>query len=163
MAIEALADGKTIAEIAHKHDVHPHQVTLRNLAIERANQVWALDITYIPMARGWVHLVAVLDWASARPATPNYRPNVYRWRSGNLILNVGFGAMGRTLTAGIAMGVLETTRQIVRTGSAPQAALPVQQADRSRLRRGTEVRAKPPGCSTGHPGQAGDAISHRCT
>jgi putative transposase len=36
------------------------------LAIERANQVWALDITYIPMARGWVYLVAVLDWASRR-------------------------------------------------------------------------------------------------
>jgi putative transposase len=39
---------------------------LRELAIERANQVWALDITYIPMARGWVYLVAVLDWASRR-------------------------------------------------------------------------------------------------
>jgi putative transposase len=37
---------------------------LRELAIERANQVWALDITYIPMARGWVYLVAVLDWAA---------------------------------------------------------------------------------------------------
>lgn len=39
---------------------------LRELAIERANQVWALDITYIPMARGWVYLVAVLDWHSRR-------------------------------------------------------------------------------------------------
>lgn len=39
---------------------------LRNLAIERANEVWARDITYIPMARGWVYLVAVLDWASRR-------------------------------------------------------------------------------------------------
>lgn len=39
---------------------------LRGLAIERANQVWALDITYIPMARGWVYLVAVLDWHSRR-------------------------------------------------------------------------------------------------
>jgi putative transposase len=39
---------------------------LRSLAIERANQVWALDITYIPMARGWVYLVAVLDWHSRR-------------------------------------------------------------------------------------------------
>jgi putative transposase len=39
---------------------------LRGLAIERVNQVWALDITYIPMARGWVYLVAVLDWHSRR-------------------------------------------------------------------------------------------------
>jgi len=39
---------------------------LRDLAIERANQAWALDITYIPMARGWVYLVVVLDWHSRR-------------------------------------------------------------------------------------------------
>jgi putative transposase len=47
-----------------KHPAHPvFPYLLRGLAIERANQVWALDITYIPMARGWVYLVAVLDWA----------------------------------------------------------------------------------------------------
>ncbi|MDP1340388.1 DDE-type integrase/transposase/recombinase, partial [Klebsiella variicola] len=34
--------------------------------IERANEVWAMDITYIPMARGWVYLAAVADWASRR-------------------------------------------------------------------------------------------------
>ncbi len=50
-----------------KHPAHPvFPYALRNLAIERANQVWALDITYIPMARGWVYLVVVLDWASRR-------------------------------------------------------------------------------------------------
>jgi putative transposase len=50
-----------------KHPAHPvFPYALRNLAIERANQVWALDITYIPMARGWVYLVAVLDWHSRR-------------------------------------------------------------------------------------------------
>jgi putative transposase len=50
-----------------KHPSHPvFPYALRGLAIERANQVWALDITYIPMARGWVYLVAVLDWASRR-------------------------------------------------------------------------------------------------
>ena len=44
-----------------KHPAHPvFPYALRWLAIERANQVWALDITYIPMARGWVYLVAVL-------------------------------------------------------------------------------------------------------
>ncbi len=35
---------------------------LRNLSIDRPNQVWAVDITYIPMARGFVYLAAVLDW-----------------------------------------------------------------------------------------------------
>jgi putative transposase len=50
-----------------KHPMHPvFAYALRGLAIERANQVWALDITYIPMARGWVYLVAVLDWHSRR-------------------------------------------------------------------------------------------------
>lgn len=52
---------------SRKHPAHPVlPYALRNLSIERANQVWALDITYIPMARGWVYLVAVLDWASRR-------------------------------------------------------------------------------------------------
>ena len=36
------------------------------LAIKRANQVWALDTTYIPMAKGFVYLTAVVDWASSR-------------------------------------------------------------------------------------------------
>jgi putative transposase len=44
------------------HAVYPY--LLRGLLIERANHVWALDITYIPMARGFVYLVAVMDWAS---------------------------------------------------------------------------------------------------
>jgi len=50
-----------------KHPEHPvYPYLLRGLAIERANQVWALDLTYIPMARGFVYLVAVVDWASRR-------------------------------------------------------------------------------------------------
>ena len=39
---------------------------LRGVAVERANQVWAMDITYIPMARGFVYLAAVVDWFSRR-------------------------------------------------------------------------------------------------
>jgi putative transposase len=50
-----------------KHPAHPvYPYPLRGLAIERANQVWAMDITYIPMARGFVYLAAVVDWASRR-------------------------------------------------------------------------------------------------
>jgi len=52
---------------SRKHPAHPvFPYLLRGMAIERANAVWALDITYIPMARGWVYLVAVLDWHSRR-------------------------------------------------------------------------------------------------
>ena len=46
------------------HQVYPY--LLRGLAIERANEVWAMDITYIPMARGFVYLAAIVDWASRR-------------------------------------------------------------------------------------------------
>ena len=46
------------------HDVYPY--LLRGLTINRANQVWALDTTYIPMANGFVYLTAVMDWASRK-------------------------------------------------------------------------------------------------
>jgi putative transposase len=46
------------------HTVYPYR--LRGLEITRANQVWAMDITYIPMARGFVYLAAVMDWHSRR-------------------------------------------------------------------------------------------------
>ena len=46
------------------HKVYPY--LLRGLAIERPNRVWAMDITYIPMARGFVYLAVVLDWFSRR-------------------------------------------------------------------------------------------------
>jgi putative transposase len=46
------------------HDVFPY--LLRGLTINRANQVWALDTTYIPMAKGFVYLTAVMDWASRK-------------------------------------------------------------------------------------------------
>ena len=52
---------------SRKHPAHPvYPYLLRGVAIERANQVWAMDITYIPMARGFVYLAAVVDWASRR-------------------------------------------------------------------------------------------------
>ena len=64
MGIQALYRKPNTSKKHSSHPVFPY--LLRELAIERANQVWAQDITYIPMARGWVYLVAVLDWASRR-------------------------------------------------------------------------------------------------
>jgi putative transposase len=46
------------------HKIYPY--LLRGLTINRANQVWCMDITYIPMARGFVYLAVVLDWFSRR-------------------------------------------------------------------------------------------------
>ena len=46
------------------HKIYPY--LLRNLAVTRPNQVWAMDITYVPMARGFVYLVAIVDWFSRK-------------------------------------------------------------------------------------------------
>jgi putative transposase len=64
MGIEALYRRRTTSKPADGHKVYPY--LLRNLAVERPNQVWAMDITYIPMARGFVYLAAVVDWFSRR-------------------------------------------------------------------------------------------------
>jgi putative transposase len=64
MGIEALYRKPNTSKKHPGHAVHPY--LLRGLAIERANQVWATDITYIPMACGWVYLCAIVDWASRR-------------------------------------------------------------------------------------------------
>ena len=49
---------------------HPHHrvcpYLLRGLTVTRSNQVWAMDITYIPMAKGFVYLAAVMDWCSRK-------------------------------------------------------------------------------------------------
>ena len=64
MGIEALAPQPGTSQAAPGHKIYPY--LLRKLAITRANQVWALDTTYIPMARGFVYLTAVVDVASRR-------------------------------------------------------------------------------------------------
>jgi putative transposase len=64
MGIEALAPQPGTSKAAPGHKIYPY--LLRKLAITRANQVWALDTTYIPMARGFVYLTAVVDVASRK-------------------------------------------------------------------------------------------------
>ena len=55
-----------------QHRIYPY--LLRHLAIERPNQVWCADVTYIPMRRGFLYLVAIMDWASRK---------VLAWRLSN--------------------------------------------------------------------------------
>jgi len=64
MGIQALAPQPGTSKAAPGHKIYPY--LLRKLAITRANQVWALDTTYIPMARGFVYLTAVVDVASRK-------------------------------------------------------------------------------------------------
>ena len=64
MGIEALYRRPNTSKPAPGHKIYPY--LLRGLKVERSNQVWAMDITYIPMARGFVYLAAVVDWFSRR-------------------------------------------------------------------------------------------------
>ena len=64
MGIEAIYRRPNTSKPAPGHRIYPY--LLRGLAITRPNQAWAMDITYIPMARGFVYLAAVVDWFSRR-------------------------------------------------------------------------------------------------
>ena len=64
MSIEALYRRPNTSKPAPGHKIYPY--LLRDLVVDRPNQVWAMDITYIPMARGFVYLAAVVDWFSRR-------------------------------------------------------------------------------------------------
>jgi len=62
MGIEALGPKPRTTKRQPGHKIFPY--LLRNMVIDRPNQVWAADITYIPIGRGFLYLVAVIDWAS---------------------------------------------------------------------------------------------------
>jgi putative transposase len=64
MELEALYQKPNTSRSRPDHKVYPY--LLRGLIIDRPNQVWCADITYIPMAKGFVYLVAVMDWFSRR-------------------------------------------------------------------------------------------------
>lgn len=64
MGIEAIYKRANSSQRHPEHPVFPY--LLRHLTIDRPNQVWAADITYIPMARGFVYLMAVIDWHSRK-------------------------------------------------------------------------------------------------
>ena len=72
MGIEGISPKRRTTLKAKGHRVYPY--LLRNLRIERPNQVWCSDITYIPMRSGFLYLVAVMDW---------YSRYVLSWRLSN--------------------------------------------------------------------------------
>ena len=74
MGIEAIAPKPSTSRPEPEHPVYPY--LLRGLSIDRPNQVWAADITYIPLARGFAYLVAIMDWCSRR---------VLSWRLSNTL------------------------------------------------------------------------------
>ncbi|MEI9984819.1 MAG: IS3 family transposase [Aliidongia sp.] len=64
LGIQAIYRRPNTSKPAPGHKIYPY--LLRSVAVERPNQAWAMDITYIPMARGFVYLAAVVDWFSRR-------------------------------------------------------------------------------------------------
>jgi putative transposase len=62
MGIAALGPKPRTTKPSPEHTIYPY--LLRDVTVERANQVWAADITYIPIGRGFLYLVAVMDWSS---------------------------------------------------------------------------------------------------
>jgi len=74
MGIEAVYPKPHTSRPHPEHRIFPY--LLRNLTIDRPNQVWATDITYIPMAHGFMYLVAVMDW---------YSRKILSWRISNTL------------------------------------------------------------------------------
>ena len=74
MGLEAIYRKPNLSRRHAAHPIYPY--LLRHLRIDRSNQVWATDITYIPMRRGFVYLVAIMDWYSHR---------VLAWRLSNTL------------------------------------------------------------------------------
>jgi len=72
MGIQAIHPGPKTSKPHPQHKVYPY--LLRNLKINRANQVWASDVTYIPMATGFLYLTVIMDW---------YSRKVLSWRVSN--------------------------------------------------------------------------------
>ena len=64
IGVEALFQKPKTSKKHPQHAIYPY--LLRGMTIKRANQAWALDTTYIPMAKGYVYLTAVVDWASRK-------------------------------------------------------------------------------------------------
>ena len=74
MGLEAIYPKRKTSRPHPDHKVYPY--LLRNMKIDRPNQAWAADITYIPMSRGFMYLVAVMDWHSRK---------VLSWRLSNTL------------------------------------------------------------------------------
>ena len=74
MGITALYRKPNTSKRHPAHKIYPY--LLRHLTIERTNHVWAMDITYLPMQRGFIYLAAVMDWATRR---------VLAWRVSNTL------------------------------------------------------------------------------
>ena len=121
MGLAAIYQRPRISAPAPRHRIYPY--LLGGLSIERVNQVWAADITYIPMARGFLYLVAVMDWVSRyvlawrlsnaleasfciealQAALRQGRPEIFNTDQGSQFTDEGFTGVLRTHDVAISM------------------------------------------------------------
>jgi putative transposase len=108
MSIRALYRRPRTSKPAPGHKVYPY--LLRDLKITRPNQVWAADITYIPMSRGFLYLVSIIDW---------YSRYVISWRLSNT-LDTDFcvAALEEALSKGTTPEIFNTDQGSQFTGEA---------------------------------------------
>jgi putative transposase len=74
MWLEAIYPKPRLSQRDGDHRIYPY--LLRGLQVDRPNQVWAADITYIPMSQGFMYLVAVIDWYSRCVLSWRFRPGI---------------------------------------------------------------------------------------
>jgi putative transposase len=115
MGLEALGPKPKTSRPAAQYQIYPY--LLRGVPIDRSNQVWAADITYIPMARGFLYLVAVMDWHSryvlawrlSNTMTPRFawvhlkKPEIFNTDQGAQFTSVAFTEQLEAAGARISM------------------------------------------------------------
>ena len=107
MGIEALYRKANTSRRHPEHRIYPY--LLRGLTIDRPNQVWAMDITYLPLARGFVYLAVVLDWATRR---------ILAWRLSNtLTADFCVAALEEAITRYGTPGIMNTDQGSQFTGT----------------------------------------------
>ena len=112
MGLQAIYRAPRTSEPHPEHRVYPY--LLKGLALERANHVWCADITYIPVRRGFLYLVAILDWASRY---------VLAWRLSNT-LDAGLlrrGARERVCELGLFEGGIRRNQGPGHSSTTPRA------------------------------------------
>ena len=109
MGIEAIYPKPKLTQRNSEHKVYPY--LLRNILIDRPDQVWSADITYIPMQDGFMYLTAIIDW---------YSRYILSWRISNTMDNdFCLEALEEALTYGLPdifntdQGVQFTSRQFI--------------------------------------------------
>src|SRR5437588_167471 len=100
LGLAAIYQRPNTSKPAAAHKIYPY--LLRGLAIERVNQVWCSDVTYIPMAKGFVYLVVIMDWVSRA---------VLAWRLSNTLdADFCFEALEEALSRYSRPEILNTDR-----------------------------------------------------